>query len=123
MPGVPDCASVPHSGAFVKTIFMAAPLLSVVLAIEQVAHRLPAGLVCFRLGLAFLGVQSSLAAVGDRFGSAALRTAIRETGLVRLQLELFFTNDADFDGKDHFLSILRLYDALSEEAYRPARRF
>ena len=114
MRGFPGAASVPHPAVFVKTIFasVVAPhapgkTRSTVFAIKQVAHRLPSRLIGLRLGLALVGVHGPLAWGVGRFGSAAFRAPIGKSGLVRLEFELFFTNDADFDGKRHFPSILR----------------
>lgn len=73
-----------------------------VLAIKKIADRLPAGLVYFTLSLAFFGVSGALR---DRIDGlivrTALRTAIGETRLVRLQFELFRTDDTNFNRKSH----------------------
>src|SRR5580692_5297601 len=78
-----------------------AVLALAVFAIEQVAHRLPASFVSFLQSLAFVGVPAPLGNGVGGFGFAARRTAVREAGLVRLQLELFRTDGTDADGECH----------------------
>ena len=60
-----------------------------ILAIEKVSHGFPAGFVGFFLSLAFVGVRGLLRFGTGLFGLAALRAAIGEAGLIRLQLEFF----------------------------------
>ncbi len=40
-------------------------------------------------------------------GVLALRAAVGETGFIRLQLELFRADGADFDGESHLRSMIR----------------
>lgn len=61
--------------------------LLAILAIEKVAHRLPAGLVGFTLNLAFDGIHGTLRYRFLRLGNAALGAAIGETRFVGFQLE------------------------------------
>ena len=75
-----------------------------VLAVEEVLHG----------GAAFGGHGSALfgsgVVAGGRIGGlggAALGTAIGETGLIGLQLELFRTDDADFDRECHCSFMIR----------------
>jgi len=72
-----------------------------ILAIEKVAHGLPAGFVGLADGLAFVGVHAAFAAGLHGFGGAALGAAIGETGFVRFQLELFGADDTGFDRERH----------------------
>ena len=68
---------------------------------------MPSGLIRSTVRLAVVGIHVALGDGVGFFGGAALRAAIRETGLVRLQLELFFTDDTDFDGEGHAAMIRR----------------
>jgi hypothetical protein len=86
-------------------------VLLAILAVEEVAHGLPSGLVRLSHRLAFVGVHTALRYGIRRFGGATLRAAIGETGFIRLQLELFFADDTDFDRKCHTDSILRRWYA------------
>src|SRR5690349_20443713 len=72
-----------------------------VLAIEQITHGAAPGGVAFILGAPLVGVEALLAAGLVVFVLAATGAAVRQTRLVRLQLELFFTNNAFADGKRH----------------------
>lgn len=76
--------------------------LLAVFAVEQITHRLPARFVGLGDGLALVGVHPLAAiAVCRFFRSAALRTAIGETGLVGLQFKFFIADDTNFDRKCH----------------------
>ena len=90
-----------------------------ILAVEEVADRFAASLVHFAVSLALIGAYAGL---GDRicfFGDAALRTAIGETGLIRLQLELFGADSTDFDRKRHTdFMIMESADHGSASSYR-----
>jgi hypothetical protein len=83
-----------------------------ILAVEEVAHRLPASFVGFTCSLAFLGVHVTLGRWGRRFGGAAVRAVVGETGFVRLELELFSAEDADFCWGKHVRSMIRVHNAL-----------
>jgi hypothetical protein len=76
-----------------------------VLAVEEVAHRLAAGLVRFIRGLAFVGGHAALGCGTGCFGGAgflcALGAAVCEAGFVGLQFKLLVADGADFDGKGH----------------------
>ncbi len=61
--------------------------LLTILAIQKVAHGLPAGLVGFRLNFAFDGIHGTLRYRFLGLGNAALRAAIGETWFVRLQFK------------------------------------
>jgi|ERR1700733_4270835 hypothetical protein len=84
-----------------------------VLAVQKLAYRLPPGLVHFAFRFALVGAHAGL---GDRVGfivGAARRAAVCETGLIRLQLELFGADGADFDRKWH--KKLMVIDAVHPE--------
>jgi hypothetical protein len=68
---------------------------------------MPPSFIHFRRRLAFLGVHGALRRGIGRFGGAARRAAVSETGFVRLELELFSADHADFDGKSHSRSMIR----------------
>ena len=72
-----------------------------VLTIEEFAHRLPPSLIGFTSILALIGVHAVLVYRGGCFGGTTVRAAVGETGLIRLQFELFFADRADFDGESH----------------------
>jgi hypothetical protein len=76
-----------------------------VLAVEEVAHGLTAGIVRFFGGGAFVGGHAALGCGTGRFGGArflcALGAAVGEARFIRLQLELLVADGADFDGKRH----------------------
>ena len=78
-----------------------------ILAVQEFAHRLPSSLVRFTRILALVGIHAALSCGGSRFGGTALRAAIGETGFIRLQLELFRADGADFDRGSHLLSMIR----------------
>jgi hypothetical protein len=71
-------------------------------AIKHVFDRCPSRCVCLTRGLQHIPA----ATCGWRFRLrlTALRTTIRKARLARLQLELFFTYDANFDRKWHRIS-------------------
>ena len=71
---------------------------STVLAIEQIAHRLPAGSIGSFVALP--PIARVPAGIGGVF-LTALRTAICKPGFPRLQFEFFPTNHASFDRKCH----------------------
>jgi hypothetical protein len=71
-----------------------------ILPVQQIPHCSPPSLICFTQRLALVGVHAALSR-GDTFVGAALRTAVREARLIRLQFELFFANAADFDWESH----------------------
>lgn len=73
---------------------------------------MPPSLVRFNHIFAFVGVHGALDYGIDRFGPAALWAAVGETWFVRLQLELFRADSADFDGKRHSDSMIRRSNAL-----------
>jgi hypothetical protein len=62
---------------------------------------LPPSLICCTSILALIGVHAVLVYRGGSFRSTTLRAAVGETGLIRLQLELFVADRADFDGESH----------------------
>jgi hypothetical protein len=72
-----------------------------VLTIEEFAHRLPPSVIGFTSILALIDVHAVLVYRGSCFGGTTLRAAVGETGFIRLQLELFLADRADFDGKSH----------------------
>ncbi len=72
-----------------------------ILAVEQLAHRLPAGLIRFADSFPFISVHAATCGGFSRVRGAAVQTAIGETGLVRLQFELFPADSAGFDGESH----------------------
>lgn len=77
-----------------------------IFAIQKVLHRFASSFVSFFARAAFIGVLSTL---GDRtagFLNAAIWAAIRETGLIRLQLKLFRADGTDSDWVSHISSIL-----------------
>ena len=85
---------------------------SAFLAVEQIANRLAARRVGFHLGPALFGAQGTALRVrssggAGRFGFAAQWAAVGEAGLIRLQLELFRAEDADFDRKRHALMVTK----------------
>jgi hypothetical protein len=90
-----------------------------VFAIQQFAHRLPAGGVRFVGVLAFVGVHAAFRCRRGVFGSAALRAAIGEAGFVRFQLEFFFANRANFDGESHLHFMIRRSNRSMEVGYSP----
>src|ERR1022692_1727285 len=59
-----------------------------ILAVQQIAHRLPPRRVRFTHTLALVGVHAALRRGGSYLGGTALRAAVGETGFTRLQLEL-----------------------------------
>jgi hypothetical protein len=59
-----------------------------ILAVQKVAHRLPASRVCFTLILALDGIHAALGYGFNRLGGAALWAAVGETGFIGLQLKL-----------------------------------
>ena len=83
-----------------------------ILAVEEVAHRLPASFVGFTCSLAFLGVHVALGRWGRRFRGAAIRTVVGETGFVRLELELFSADSADSCWESHVRSMIRAHHVL-----------
>ena len=78
-------------------------LLLAILAVEEVAHSLPSGLVRLSHRLAFVGVHTALRYGIRRFGGAALRTAIGKAGFVWPEFEFFPANDTGFYRKRHNL--------------------
>ena len=62
---------------------------------------MPPSLVGFTSILALIGVHAVLTYGGGCFGGTTLRAAVGETGLIRLQLELYVADRADFDGESH----------------------
>src|SRR5664279_3643117 len=72
-----------------------------VLTVKQIAHSLPPCLVGFALGLAFVGVHAALGGHASRLRLTALRAAVRETGLIRLQLELFRAHNTHSNRESH----------------------
>jgi hypothetical protein len=62
---------------------------------------LPPSLIGFTSILALVGVHAVLTYGGGCFGGTTLRAAVGETGFIRLQLELFLADRADFDGESH----------------------
>ena len=76
--------------------------LSAILTVKQVPDRLPPLRVCLTFSLALIGIHRRFCSrVGSFFLDAALRTAVGEAGLVRLQFELLFADHADFDWECH----------------------
>ena len=75
--------------------------------VEEFADGGAAGLVGLGERLALVGIHGVAGAGVIGLRGAALRAAVRKPGLVRLQLELFFTNDTDFDGEGHAAMIRR----------------
>ena len=62
---------------------------------------MPPSLIGFTSILALIGVHAVFVSRGGSFGSTTLRAAVGETGLIRLQFELFLADRADFDGESH----------------------
>jgi hypothetical protein len=77
-----------------------------ILAIKQLFHGPPACLVGFALHLAFVGIQGALGDGVIRVRLTTGRTAVGEAGFVRLQLEFFRAEDADFYRERHNNPIL-----------------
>lgn len=72
-----------------------------VLAIEQIADRLPPGFVHFALRLAGHRAAMVLISRAGFLRDAARGTTVGKAGFVRPQLELFRTDNANFDRKSH----------------------
>jgi hypothetical protein len=72
-----------------------------VLAIEQVAHGLSAGVTHFTGSLALVGIHLTLGRWSGGFGGTAIRANVGEAGFIRLQLELFRADGADFCWENH----------------------
>lgn len=72
-----------------------------ILAVQEVAYRLPPGFVGFRSSLAFIRVHATFRRGLRVFGFAASRAAVSEAGFIWLQLKLFRANRADSDRKSH----------------------
>ena len=73
-----------------------------VLAVEKVAHGLAARRVGLGLNFALVGVHAVFSCRLRCFlRHAALRTAVGEARLVRLQLKFFTADDAGFDRECH----------------------
>ena len=89
-----------------------------VLAIEKLPHRLSPSLVRFSQALALIGVHALLGPRARRLFNAALRATIRKPGLVRLQLELFFTHRADLNRKRHNNSSLPDHGVIVSGAFK-----
>jgi hypothetical protein len=96
-----DDRQVPASQAARSVVRLA------IFAIQQIAHGLLSCRVHFAGILALVGIHAALGYRGSLFGSAALRTAVGEPGLVRLELEFFRAVAADFDGESHMPSTVR----------------
>ena len=77
-----------------------------ILAVKEVVYRVPASFVGFTRSLAFLGVHVALGCWGRRFRGAAVRAVVGETGFVRLELELFSADGADFCWEKHVRSMI-----------------
>jgi hypothetical protein len=75
------------------------PQASAILAVEEFPHRLPPGLVHFR-------VQALLGGKVFRLRFATGGATVRETGLIRLQLKLFRADGAGFYRERHSSSIV-----------------
>ncbi len=75
------------------------PQASAILAVEEFPHRLPPGLVHFR-------VQALLGGKVFRLRFATGWATVRETGLIRLQLKLFRADGAGFYRERHNSSIV-----------------
>lgn len=71
-----------------------------ILAVQQLTHRLSPSLAHFSRILALIGVHAVLS-WDIWFGAAASRAAVGETGLIRLQLELFSADGADLGWESH----------------------
>jgi hypothetical protein len=76
-----------------------------ILAVEQVAHSFLPSLVYFFYIAECVGVRTT-GHFRIRYGRAALRAAVREAWLIRLQLEFLRADNADFDGKGHLLHFM-----------------
>ena len=72
-----------------------------VLTIEEFAHRLPPSVIGFTSILALIGVHAVLVCRGSCFGGTTLRAAVGEAGFIRLQLQRFVADRADFDRERH----------------------
>src|SRR5690348_13726100 len=70
-------------------------------AVKQIADRLSAGRVHFSHSAAFDRIEFIVGGCFRFFGGAALRAAVGEARLIRLQFKLFPTHYADFFGKRH----------------------
>lgn len=74
---------------------------SALVAIEQIADRLPARLVRLRRGLAVKFAHNAPGIGDGLFRLAARRTAIGKSGLTGPQFKLLRANHTDFDRKGH----------------------
>jgi hypothetical protein len=72
-----------------------------ILAVQELAHRLPPSRVRLTHGLALVGVHAALSRRECRFRGAALGAAVGKTGFIRLQLKLFSADRANFYGESH----------------------
>lgn len=95
----------------------------VVLTVKQIAHRSPSGFVHFTLIPALNNIHAVFTDLVTFLGNAALRTAVRETRFVRLQFELLRADDADFDGKRHYLFMITETGACGCQAFVQKRGY
>ena len=72
-----------------------------ILAVKQVAHRLSSSFVRFYLRLAFFRVHCLLRFGINVLGFTARWAAVGKARFIRLQLELFRADGANFDRKCH----------------------
>ncbi len=72
-----------------------------VFTVEEVAYGLPASGVRLACRFTLVGVHAQLVFGRGCFRGAALGAAVGETGLIRLEFELFRADGADFDGEGH----------------------
>ena len=72
-----------------------------VLAIQQIPNCLTPLFVRLCLCLPLFGAQLPLVVLRLRIGCAALRTPVRKSRFIRLQLKFFAANNAGFDRKTH----------------------
>jgi len=73
-----------------------------ILAVQQVAYRLSASVAYFTGGFALVRVHAALGCRSG-FGGTALRADVGEAGFIRLELELFRADRADFCWENHFV--------------------
>src|SRR2546423_13580594 len=95
------------------------PPNSAILPVQQTPHHAPPLFIRLILALPLVGIHLTLSRRGARFFDAALRTAVRESRLIRLQLKLLPTPAADLHRKSHCV----LYDTtLRRRKYRKHQR-
>src|SRR5258708_5061351 len=83
----------------------AAPLA--ILPVQQRTHRFSPSRANFAQRLAVISVHAALSLRAACAFGAAIRAAVGEAGLVRLQPELLAADGADLDGERHLGSMIR----------------